>query len=129
MARDLQSLIDKWEEAMKKTPIVAREKLEAVLVFLVDRIKDNTPGVEGTLAKTVRFEIEDLGKGIVVGTIIVGNAQVPYALDVHENTERPLDGSTLEGGRGPKYVTRVFDYHRDVIGRLGPDAVKVIFKQ
>lgn len=67
----------------------------------------NAPYQTGNLASSI-FPDEFVWRG-KSGSITVGTHDVSYALHRHEVASRKVykDGSTPEGGRGAKYLTRV----------------------
>lgn len=81
--------------------------------FLVERVKANVPYKTGNLEGHVRFERHRQGDRIELELI----ADTSYAVEVHEKPGSP-DGSTPEGGRGPKYFERVLDAHQQEIQEL-----------
>lgn len=91
--------------------------------FLVERVKANVPYNTGNLASHVRFERHRQGDRIELALI----ADTSYAVEVHEKPGTP-DGSTPEGGRGPKYFERVLDAHQQEIQSLPQQAIQQVMK-
>ena len=126
--QSLEKAVASYGTTLKELPKRARQELEGALVFLVERIRENVPVKSGTLRDSIQWAIEERN-GTFYGSIIAGGSQAPYALEVHEDPSRVPDGTTPEGGRGAKYITRVLDTHRERITAIGTEAFKIIFQK
>lgn len=118
----LRDLLGHLERAERGIGAELDRTLEPEAEFLVERIKENVPVKTGELRDSVGFRHEGQGSVVIEAT-------APHALYVHERVplENDPDGSTPEGGRGRKYLTRVIDVHHERLKEAAQKAaVKVL---
>jgi hypothetical protein len=126
--------VDAWvarlEAAAQGLPPRAARTLKQELEFLAERVRENVPVRTGTLRDSVRVEIDRApapDATQVSGTLVVGGPTAPYAWAVHEDPDGRVSEGTPEGGRGPKYLTRVTDHHRARLTTLGQRVLGDLF--
>jgi len=128
------------EEVFRQLPErfdeIVRVTLAKVGAFLEGRIKANVPEDTGDLKRSVRFQIEELGRGSFELRLI---ASAPYAFRMHEQltpagplqlgpgSRRKSALGAPEGGPGGKYIERVVNFHiQNLIDNLGRNLEKNI---
>jgi len=106
---EIRAQVARFDAAVDRFPELLKQRVAPKAEFLAQRVRANVPRKTGNLEKHVSVKI--VSESSAVGAELV--ADTAYAVEVHE---RPgaLDGSTPEGGRGPKYFTRVTDFYPNI---------------
>lgn len=110
---ELRAQLKLFESADQRFLDVAEKELKPFAEFLETRVKANVPKKTGNLESHVKVKV--VREKEFIGVVL--KAETDYALEVHERPA-PLDGEEPEGGRGPKYLTRVVDFHAKEWGKV-----------
>lgn len=115
------TLLKRLQGVAEAMPKQLGAQLKTDGAFLVKRARENVPVLTGDLRDSIRFEVKTSGpKDKISGELIAGGSKAPYAIEVHEDTQRPRtpedeSSSTPEGGRGAKFLSRVTKTHTQKI--------------
>lgn len=113
MSTSLETLVKQFEQLTpERITAHFQRELENERVFFENRLKENVPYKTGNLARGTKVVVAQ--RSGVLG--FYASFQAPYAVEVHEKPGE-LDGSTPEGGRGPRFFTRVSQTHRGRFNR------------
>lgn len=84
--------------------------------FLRERAEVNAPVLEGDLRSSIKAALPKKVKKVIEAGVTIGDTN--YAIKMHEGfyslgPVSVLQSSTVEGGVGRKYVSRVMDFHHE----------------
>lgn len=99
-------------KALKKDPVeYLEESFKKQVDFVEERVKANVPKASGKFEDSIEVKVKREKDKV---SMIV-SSKIKGAIRAHEDPETPSESipekSTEEGGRGPKFIKRVFEKH------------------